>query len=78
MAHTYNREDRPAWPRRAVVTAGMPYGNKGLHFGHVGGVFVPADFYARFPLKSLPFLVSEKGEAVQLFRRGSMGTVDAV
>ena len=38
--------DRPSWPRRAVVTAGMPYGNKGLHFGHVGGVFVPADFFA--------------------------------
>ncbi|MBQ9021296.1 MAG: class I tRNA ligase family protein [Eggerthellaceae bacterium] len=26
----------------------MPYGNKGLHFGHVGGVFVPADCFARF------------------------------
>ncbi|MDO5043768.1 MAG: class I tRNA ligase family protein, partial [Coriobacteriia bacterium] len=26
----------------------MPYGNKNLHFGHVGGVFVPADVYARF------------------------------
>lgn len=26
----------------------MPYGNKSLHFGHVGGVFVPADCYARF------------------------------
>jgi methionyl-tRNA synthetase len=26
----------------------MPYGNKGLHFGHIGGVFVPADCYARF------------------------------
>lgn len=37
-----------SWPKRAVVTAGMPYGNKGLHFGHVGGVFVPADCYARF------------------------------
>ena len=36
------------WPKRAVVTAGMPYGNKGLHFGHVGGVFVPADCFARF------------------------------
>mgnify|MGYP000236479743 CR=1 FL=1 len=34
------------WPRRAVVTAGMPYGNKPLHFGHVGGVFVPADCFA--------------------------------
>ncbi len=36
------------WPRHAVVTAGMPYGNKSLHFGHVGGVFVPADVFARF------------------------------
>ena len=39
---------RPHFPKRAVITAGMPYGNKGLHFGHVGGVFVPADFFARF------------------------------
>lgn len=37
-----------SWPKRAVVTAGMPYGNKSLHFGHVGGVFVPADCFARF------------------------------
>lgn len=48
MASTFTHADRPSWPKRAVVTAGMPYGNKGLHFGHVGGVFVPADFYARF------------------------------
>ena len=40
--------ERPSFPKRAVVTAGMPYGNKGLHFGHVAGVFVPADVYARF------------------------------
>lgn len=39
---------RVAWPARAVVTAGMPYGNKALHFGHIGGVFVPADAFARF------------------------------
>ena len=39
---------RPLFPKRAVVTAGMPYGNKELHFGHVGGVFVHADTYARF------------------------------
>ena len=37
-----------SWPARAVVTAGRPYGNKTLHFGHVAGVFVPADAYARF------------------------------
>ena len=40
--------ERQAWPNRAVVTAGMPYGNKPLHFGHIAGVFVPADCYARF------------------------------
>lgn len=40
--------ERPNFPKRAIVTAGMPYGNKGLHFGHMGGVFIPADAYARF------------------------------
>ena len=41
-------QDRPSFPARAVITGGMPYGNKNLHFGHIGGVFVPADFFARF------------------------------
>lgn len=39
---------RPKFPKRAVITGGMPYGNKELHFGHVGGVFVQADCLARF------------------------------
>lgn len=39
---------RPEFPKKAVVTGGMPYGNKSLHFGHIGGVFVHADTYARF------------------------------
>lgn len=39
---------RPEFPKRAVITGGMPYGNKELHFGHVGGMFVFADTYARF------------------------------
>lgn len=39
---------RPEFPKRAVITGGMPYGNKTLHFGHIGGVFVFADVYARF------------------------------
>lgn len=48
--HTASREHRrrTSWPKRAVVTAGMPYGNKPLHFGHIAGVFVPADAFARF------------------------------
>lgn len=40
--------ERPKFPKRAVITGGMPYGNKTLHFGHVGGVFVQADVWARF------------------------------
>ena len=40
--------DRPKFPKRAVVTGGMPYGNKTLHFGHVGGMYVHADVFARF------------------------------
>lgn len=39
---------RPVFPKRAVITGGMPYGNKELHLGHVGGVFVHADTMARF------------------------------
>lgn len=42
------RKTRPIFPKKAVITAGMPYGNKELHFGHVGGVFVHADVFARF------------------------------
>lgn len=48
MATSPSNIERPSWPKRAVVTAGMPYGNKPLHFGHIAGVFVPADAFARF------------------------------
>lgn len=40
--------ERPEFPKRAIITGGMPYGNKELHFGHVGGMFVHADIFARF------------------------------
>lgn len=39
---------RPAFPSRAVVTGGMPYGEKELYFHHVGGYFIHADIFARF------------------------------
>ena len=39
---------RPTFPKRAVITGGMPYGNKELHFGHIGGVFIQADIFNRF------------------------------
>ena len=38
---------RPYFPKRAVITSGMPYGNKLLHYGHVG-MTLRADVFARF------------------------------
>lgn len=40
-------EHRPVWPKRAVVTSGLPYGNKSLHCGHIT-LFIHSDFFARF------------------------------
>lgn len=41
-------EFRPKFTSRAVVTAGMPYGNKNLHYGHVLGMAFYSDLMARF------------------------------
>ena len=38
---------RPTFPKRAVITSGMPYGNKTIHFGHLG-MILRADVFARF------------------------------
>ncbi len=35
-------------PKRAVVTAGMPYANGPVHLGHLAGAHLPADIYARW------------------------------
>lgn len=35
-------------PKRAVVTAGMPYANGPVHIGHLAGAHVPADIYSRW------------------------------
>ena len=48
MNKRLERDESPVFPKRAVVTGGMPYGNKELHYGHVCGMFVYADFFARF------------------------------
>ena len=44
-------QGRPLFPRRAIVTAGMPYGNKDLHFGHISGVFVPRRLLRPLPAR---------------------------
>lgn len=41
-------EHRPNFKKRAVITSGMPYGNKDMHYGHVLGMALSADFMARF------------------------------
>jgi methionyl-tRNA synthetase len=35
-------------PKKAVVTAGMPYATGPLHLGHLAGTHIPADVYARW------------------------------
>ena len=48
MENNVRSATRPKFPKRAVITGGMPYGSKQLHFGHIGGYFVHADVFARF------------------------------
>ncbi len=35
-------------PSRITITAALPYTNGPIHIGHLAGVYVPADIYARF------------------------------
>lgn len=35
-------------PERYTVTAALPYANGPLHIGHIAGVYIPADIYARY------------------------------
>lgn len=34
--------------KRHLITAALPYANGSVHIGHLAGVYVPADIYARF------------------------------
>ena len=35
-------------PTRYTITAALPYTNGPIHIGHLAGVYVPADIYARY------------------------------
>jgi len=35
-------------PKRFTITAALPYTNGPVHIGHLAGVYIPADIYARF------------------------------
>ena len=37
-----------AQPKRYTITAALPYTNGPIHIGHLAGVYVPADIYARY------------------------------
>jgi len=37
-----------AQPQRYTITAALPYTNGPLHIGHLAGVYIPADIYARY------------------------------
>ncbi len=49
-------------PQRYTITSALPYANGPIHIGHLAGVYVPADIYARY--------LRSKGEDV-LFIGGS-------
>ena len=38
----------PFLPKRYTVTAALPYANGPVHIGHLAGVYLPADIYARY------------------------------
>ena len=35
-------------PKRYTITSALPYTNGPIHIGHMAGVYIPADIYARF------------------------------
>lgn len=45
LATTLSRVKKP---KKALITAGMPYANGPLHIGHLAGTHIPADIYARY------------------------------
>ncbi|MFA9290488.1 MAG: class I tRNA ligase family protein, partial [Solirubrobacteraceae bacterium] len=39
-------------PTRVTLTTALPYANGPIHIGHLAGVYIPADIYARFLRKN--------------------------
>lgn len=39
--------DKKFQPKKFLVTSALPYANGPLHFGHIAGVYLPADIYTR-------------------------------
>jgi methionyl-tRNA synthetase len=47
-SHVKEVLERLTPPKRAVITAGMPYANGPLHLGHLAGAMIPPDIMARY------------------------------
>ena len=44
-----NTAEKPASKfKRYTITSALPYANGPIHIGHLAGVYVPADIYARY------------------------------
>ena len=57
--------------KRYTITAALPYTNGPIHIGHMAGVYVPADIYARYQRlqnKDVAFICGsdEHGVAINL------------
>ncbi|MEA1784493.1 methionine--tRNA ligase [Arenibacter sp. GZD96] len=48
MAQKQQNHNNTTQPNRYTITAALPYTNGPIHIGHLAGVYVPADIYARY------------------------------
>ena len=70
-------------PKRYTVTAALPYANGPLHLGHLAGVYIPTDIYARY-LRSNDKLVAfvcgsdEHGAAITIRAKKDNTTPQAI
>ncbi|MEG2178012.1 MAG: methionine--tRNA ligase [Bacteroidales bacterium] len=53
-----NQQSKVKNPKRYLLTTALPYANGPIHIGHLAGVYIPADIYARY--------LRSKGEDVLL------------
>lgn len=44
----YNKIENMPQYKRTLITSALPYANGPVHIGHLAGVYVPADIYARY------------------------------
>ena len=45
---TLSLQKKFSMQKRKMITAALPYANGPVHIGHLAGVYIPADVYARF------------------------------